>query len=109
MRKLLFICFILFFSSCFSLFDKEQKTLTRIDIDEHCKIEANLIMTGATTKDVVQIVLVKDNNSKIIGTYESYDWVELIKMPNDSLLVKLSNSTSYLNHIDTQYIKLQKG
>lgn len=94
------------FSSCFNLFEKEQKTLAKITLNAQSSVEANLISTGATTKDVVQIVLIKGNYSKVIDTYQSYNWAELIKTSGDSLLVKLSDSISVPNYIDTQYIKL---
>jgi|GEM_PF-3088085 len=100
--------FVIALSSCVNLFEKEQKTLTKIILDEHNSIEARLITTGATTKDVIQIVFIKGKYIQVIGTFESYNSVELIKMQNDSLLVKLSDSLSNQNYIDTQYIRLPK-
>lgn len=107
-RNIWFLVLIITFSSCFNLFEKEQRILGEVYINSQCKVEATLITTGATTKDVVQIMFLEGDSSKVIGTFESYDWVELIKMSNDSLLVKLSDSTSIPNYIDTQYIKLPK-
>lgn len=94
------------FSSCFNLFEKEKKTLAKINLNTQSSVEANFISTGATTKDVVQIVFIKGSYSKVIGTYQNYNWVELVKISSDSLLVKLSDSASIPNYIDTQYIKL---
>jgi hypothetical protein len=106
LEKVLILISTFFFSSCFNLFEKEEKTLAKIDLDKHNKIEANLISTGATTEDVIQIVFTKGNKSEIIKVFKSYNWVELIRIPNDSLLIKLSDSVSVKNYIDTQYIKL---
>jgi len=101
-----FVTLIILFSSCFNVFEKEQERLAKLNIGNNATAEAMLVTTGATTKDVVQVTFAKGGRSQLIGTFESYNWAELIILPNNTLLVKLSDSSNIANPIDTQYIKL---
>lgn len=46
MKWNIFLLLILFLSSCFQLFEKQQKTLAKIDVDANRSVEANLIQRG---------------------------------------------------------------
>lgn len=96
--------FLILFYSCYDLFPKEEKTLGRIRIHNKEFIEARLIMTGATTKDVIQIVVIRGDTVKKIKAFEGYNWVELDMLSNDSLLIRLSDSESFRNYVDSQYL-----
>lgn len=92
----------------FKLFDVEKKSLGKIVVNDEIILDINIVETGTTTNNVIQIKKIYSNGSwEILGSFENYNYLENYHRLSDSTIQLVMNDTSYhKNKPDTVILKI---
>lgn len=106
---MIFVAFVIYKISTFSLFDIEIKEVSIIDVpNQDFKVGVFYLPSNATSQDFIQVRKIQNDVGNVIGNFERYDFVVESELTGDSLLRIVLKDTS-LNTVkpDTFLINLR--
>lgn len=106
---LVFVAFIIYKISTFSLFDIEIKEVSIIDVpNQDFKVGVFYLPSNTTSQDYIQVRKIENGVGNVIENFERYDFVLELELTGDSLLMLVLKDTS-LNTVkpDTFLVNLR--
>lgn len=105
---LVFIGYIIYQATNFSLFEVKIKKITEISVPNKAyKIALYYVPGNATAQNVIQVKQILNNKKRIIENYENYNFVNNYQVLNNNFLkLVLSDTLFPERHPDTILLKL---